>query len=324
VLDFLLELSRIAFAIAPFVVLLLLSGKVNLTPQNRSRQFILPLVAVIYCVIAVLLTNRINGWISSWITRIGQFVPFIASLNLTKWLNYIFNAVIVGAFLILKGILLPIVDIVWDKIPFLFNQTSGKFYEHNERMNAWVLKDEFGQAKTLWKGFYWFAVGISSVILALSQLYPEWAFFRTPFYPVFGILIMGEILFFLSGLTYQEMLTTIAGDDDEYYRVANYGVLRRLFHDLFESRILFDNTADSLSGMSSFNMLDNLAESKNKLDVVISKYFTELKKKGHTIDPGFVRSSIDMVNGRSVLMNVPFYQDLTVYITLPLVRRLKN
>jgi hypothetical protein len=25
-------------------------------------------------------------------------------------------------------------------------------------MNAWVLKDEFAQAKVLWKGFYWFAV----------------------------------------------------------------------------------------------------------------------------------------------------------------------
>jgi hypothetical protein len=316
------ELLRIALAIAPFIALLLLSGKVNLTPQNRSRQFILPLVAVIYCVIAVIFINRVNEWITSMIALIGQFVPAVAKLNLTKWLNYIFNSVIVAAFLILKGILLPIVNIVWSTARFLFNQTSGKFYEHNERMSAWVLKDEFGQAKTLWKGFYWFAVGISSVILALSQLYPEWIIFRTPFYPVFGVLVMGEILFFLSGLTYQEMLSTIAGDDDEYYRVANYGILRRVYHDLFEKRILYDNTADSLSGISSFDMLDKLAESENKLDVVISKYFIELKEKGLSIDTGFVRSAIDMVNGKSVLMNVPFYQDLTGYIALPLVRRL--
>jgi hypothetical protein len=320
--DFLRELLRILAAVSPFIAILLLSGKVNLSGQKRSRQFILPLAAVVYCIIAILFTNRINGWITSIITRIGQIAPLIANLNLTKWLNYIFNAVIAGAFLVLKGILLPIVSAVWSEARFLFNQTSGKFYEYNERMNAWVLKDEFGQAKTLWKGFYWFAVGISSVILALSHVYPEWILFRTPFYPVFGVLVMGEILFFLSGLTYQEMLTTIAGEDDEFYRIANYGILRRVFHDLFDNRILYDNTTGNLLGLTSFDMLDNLAESKNELDVVISKYFTRLKEKGYTIDSGFVRSSIDMVNGKSVLINTPFYQDLTGYIVLPLVRRL--
>jgi hypothetical protein len=321
VANFLRELSRILLALSPFIAILLLSGKANLSKLKRSRQFILPLVTVVYCIIAVLLTNKINGWITSVIARIGHYVPFIANLNLTKWLNYIFNAFIAGAFLILKGILLPVVSTVWSEARFLFNQTSGNFYEHNERMNAWVLKDEFGQAKTLWKGFYWFAVGISSLVLALSQQYPDWVFFKTPFYPVFGVLVMGEILFFLSGLTYQEMVSTIAGEDDEYYHISNYGILRRVFHDLFDTRILFDNTSNSLSGLSSFDMLDNLAESGNALDAVISKYFTELKQKGHTVDSGFVRSSIEMVNGKSVLLNTPFYRDMTGYIVLPLVRR---
>jgi len=322
VANFLRELLRILLALSPFIAILLLSGKANLSKPKRSRQFILPFVALVYCIIAVLLTNKINGWITSVIARIGLFVPFIANLNLTKWLNYIFNAVIAGAFLTLKGILLPLVSTVWSEARFLFNQTSGNFYEHNERMNAWVLKDEFGQAKTLWKGFYWFAVGISSLVLALSQQYPGWVFFRTPFYPVFGVLVMGEILFFLSGLTYQEMVSTIAGEDDEFYRIANYGILRRVFHDLFDNRILFDNTSNNLSGISSFDILDNLAESGNALDAVISKYFTELKQKGHTVDSGFVRSSIEMVNGKSVLLNTPFYQDMTGYIVLPLVRQL--
>ena len=316
------ELLRIVLAIIPFVALLLLSSKINLSSPKRSRQFILPFVALVYCVIAVLLAERINEWLTFGIAWIGQHVPFVANLNLARWLIYVFNAVIVAVFLIIKGILLPIVNMVWSKERFLFNRTSGRFYEHNERMSTWVLKEEFGQAKTLWKGFFWFGIGISSVVLALSQLYPDWIFFSTPFYPVFGILVMGEILFFLSGLTYQEMLTTIAGDDDEYYRISNYGILRRVFHDLFENRILFDSTTNNLSGVSSFVLLDNLAESENKLDVVISKYFTELKERGHTIDPSFVCSSIDMVNGKSVLINDPFYQDLTGYILLPLVRRL--
>ena len=320
--SFLSELLNIALAIAPFIALLLLSGKVNLSKHKRSRQFIMPVIALIYCIIAVLLTDKINGWITSITAVIGEYVPAVKNFNLTKWLNYIFNAFIVTVFVALKGILLPVINSVWSKERFLFHQTSGKFYEFNERINYWVLKEEFGQAKTLWKGFYWFGIGISSLVLVLSQVFPHWVFFQTPFYPVFGVLVMGEILFFLSGLTFQEMLSTIAGEDDEYYRTANYGILRRVFHDLYEDRILFDNTANNLTGISSFEMLDNLAESDSKLNVVISKYFTDLKEKGYPIDPGFVRSSIDMVNGKSVLINIPFYQDLTGYILLPLVRRL--
>ncbi|MDR1159087.1 MAG: S8 family serine peptidase [Syntrophomonadaceae bacterium] len=316
------DLRKNLLALAPFIIILLLSSRVNLSKPQRSRQFILPFVAFIYCIIAVVFTNKVNEWIISAFAWLSHYMPFIAHINLTKWLIYIFNAVIAVAFLIVKGILLPLVSRVWRKPQFPFNQTSGKFYEYNERMNAWVLKDEFGQAKILWKGFFWFAVGISSVILVLSQIFPGWIFFKTPFYPVFGVLVMGEILFFLSGLTSQELLSTIAGDDDEYYRIANYGILRRVFHDLFDGRILFDNTADSLYGLTSFDMLDNLAESGNARDMAISKYFTDLKEKGHAIDPGFVRSSIEMVNGKSTLINTPFYKDLTGYITLPLVCRL--
>jgi len=321
-LNFLFELLRIVLVILPFIVLLLFSSRINLSKQKRSRQFILPVAAFVYCVIAVLLTGRINVWIISRIIWLEQYVPFINNLNLTKWLNVIFNSVIVIIFISIKSILLPIVDIIWSKERFLFNQTSGVFYEHNERMSVWVLKDEYAQAKVLWKSFYWFGIGITSVVLALSQIFPAWIVFQAPFYPVFGVLVMGEILFFLSGLTFGEMLSTIAGDDDEFYRTANYGILRRVFHDLFEKRILLGNTADNLSDLSSFEMLDNLAESENKLDVVISKYYTDLKEKGYTIDPGFVRSSIDMVNGNSVLINTPFYHDLTGYILLPLIRRL--
>jgi subtilisin family serine protease len=318
------DLRKNLLALASFIIILLLSSRVNLSKPKRSRQFILPLVALIYCVVVVICANKINEWIISAVAWLSHYVPFIAGINLTKWLIYIFNALIAAVFLMVKGMLLPLVNMVWSKPQFPFNQTSGKFYEYNERMNAWVLKDEFGQAKILWKGFFWFAVGISSVILLLSQIFPDWIFFRTPFYPVFGVLVMGEILFFLSGLTAQEMLSTIAGDDDEYYRIANYGILRRVFHDLFDERILFDNTADSLYGLTSFTMLDNLAESNNALDMAISKYFTDLKEKGHAIDPGFVRSSIEMVNGKSVLINTPFYRDLTGYIVLPLVRQLLN
>jgi len=308
-------------AIAPYILILLLSFRTNLRKPKRSRQFILPLVAALYCVAAVLYADKVNKAVISSIAWLGYFIPAVV-INVNKWLNYILNIVIAGMFLVVKGILLPVVDAVWSKAGPLFNLTSGKFYEYNERMNSWVLKDEYGQAKTLWKGLFWFAAGVSALVLALSQMYPHWLFFRTPFYPVCGVLVLGEIMFFLSGLTRQEALANIAGDNDEYYRIANYGILRRIYRDLFDGRILFENTAAGLSGLSSFDMMDKLAESENTLDAVISTYFTGLKQKGQTIDPGFMRSSLEMVNGKSVLLNTPFYRDMTGYIVLPLVRRL--
>jgi len=317
------DIKKCLLALIPFLLFLMLSFKVNLSKPKRSRQFILPFIALIYCIFAMYYAEKANKWITSIIAWISYYAPFIA-LNINKWLIYIFNTVIVVGFLVVKGILLPVISKIWSKARLLFNQTSGNFYEYNERMNAQVLKDEYGQAKTLWKSYFWFAAGITAVLITLSQIYPKWVIFKSPFYPVCGLLILGEILFFLSGLTFQEMLSTISGENDDFYRVSNYGILRRIFHDLYDDRILYDNTADSLYGLRSFDMLDKLAESKNELDVVISKYFTDLKEKGNNIDSGFVRSSINMVNGKSVLINTPFYQDLTGYIVLPLIRRLMN
>ena len=319
-----IEIGRILLATSPFIALLLLSKKVNLKAPKRARQFILPLVVFIYCVVAVLLTEQLNGWIVYAIDWIGQYIPFVVNFNASKWLIYIFNATLVAVFLILKAILLPVVDRVWKLTPSLFEKTAGIFYEHDDTLNVWVLKDKYGQAKALWKGMYWCAVAVSSLILGLSQLYPDAPYFQAPFYPAFGVLVLGEILFFLSGLTKQEYASTIAGDDDAYNRVANYGMLRRIYYNLFPDRILLDSTADSLSGLSSFDMLEKLTDDENVLNGVIAQYFIDLKEKGETIDPGFVRASIDMVNGHSVLLNTPFYHDLTGYIVLPIVRRLLN
>ncbi|MCL1917626.1 MAG: hypothetical protein FWG14_04850 [Peptococcaceae bacterium] len=319
--DFVYDLFKTILVMALFIALLFLAEKVNLPRQKRSRQVMLPLAAGVYCVIAVLLTDPIREGIASAMTGMGKYIPIVASL--TQWLDIIVNAVLVGVFLMIKKtVLLPKGDREGSKAGAVLTRISGKFYEYNERMNTWVLKDEFGQAKILWRGFYGFAVGISSLILVLSHLYPGWEFFRAPFYPVFGILVMGEILYFLSGLTYQEIVTSIGGDNEEYDRITNYGMLRRVFRDIYDDRILFDDTADTLSELSTFDMLDTLSDSANTQDLVISEYFTRLQEKGRSVDAGFVRSCIDMVNGKSVLINVPFYQDLTAYLMLPLVRRL--
>ncbi|MCL1790667.1 MAG: hypothetical protein FWG40_04830 [Peptococcaceae bacterium] len=313
------ELIITGLAVGLFVLLLALSGKANLDQENRPKQFLMPLVAVLYSIPALLLADQTAGLVTVILETIGEYVPPL--LFLTPWAGLINNILLILLFLALKSTLLPLIDKIWSKPGFLFHYISGKIYEFSEYEDMWILKKEFGQAKALWKGFYWFGIGISSLILALSQLYPDWLVFRTPFYPVFGILVLGEIFFFLSGPTGQDS-PDINGDVDESYRVTNYGMLRRVFHDLFDDRILYDNQADALSGLSSFDMLDTLADSTKELDVVVSGYFSALKGKGQTVDPGFVRASIDMANGKSVLLNVPFYQDLTGYIILPLVRRL--
>jgi hypothetical protein len=316
------EIVRIVAATTPFIVMLMLSKKVNVHAADRACQYSLPMVAFIYGTVAIVLAERINSWLVSVVDLIGQFIPYVGSFNTAKWLNYIFNAAIVAAFLIIKAILLPLISTIWKRMLKLSQKTEGVFYEQDELYELWALKEKYGQAKSLWCGIYWGAVGISSVILGLSQLYPSAPFFQVPFYPAFGVLVLGEIWFFLSGLTRQEYASTIAGDDDVSKRVANYGMLRGIYSDLFPERILYDSTADSLSGLSSFDTLEKLTDGDNALNEVISHYFADLKEKGQSIDPGFVRASIDMVQGKSVVLNTPFYHDLTAYIVLPLVRRL--
>lgn len=318
-----LFIIKIILCTASFILLCVAALKLNLNPADRARQFLMPAIALVYGILALLFLNDIYLMLDRLINFLAGLLPFIGSLNLNQYLIYIVNAVMVLGFLLLKGICLPILSRLWGGSESLMKTTSGRFYEYDQDVDQWVLKPEYGQVKFYYKGIYISAAAVSSIVFVLSQYFPEAPFFQTAFYPVFGVLILGEAVSFLSGLTKTEFLEDILGEDEESFRMANYGLLRDILKNLFGDHVLYDTTVDSGLGVPpTFETLEEMCESDDPATSNMGKYFRALKESGRDVDPSYVKSCIQLVKGQSVLFCDPFYRDLTDYVLIPMTGQL--
>ena len=297
---------KLLLCTASFILLCIAAMRVNLDKTERAKQFVMPGIALIYGILVMIFLNGIYGQITRLINFLEGLLPIIGRLNLHQYLIYIVNAFMVLGFLIIKGIALP-----------------GHFYEYDRELDKWFVQPRFGQVRFYYKGIYIAATVISSIVFVLSQYFPELPFFQTAFYPVFGVLIIGEVVSFLSGLTRREFVEDILGEDEESYRMANYGLLRDVLKSLFEGHVLYDATMDSGLGVApTFETLEEMCEDPDSKVSNLGKYFRAVKESGKDIDPSYVKSCIRLVQGESVLFCDPFYRDLTEYILIPMTGQL--
>lgn len=308
--------------IMPFLALCFANAKINLNKANRSRQFLMPIISFVYCILGVVFLNVVNNWILNLFNWLCKYFTFLQNISWQPIGTYVLNAIFVLGFIIVKSISLPIISNVW-KSNKISEYTSGIFYEREEDVDKWLLKLNFANFRGYVKGFYVAAFISSVIVFLLSVNFPKSIFFQAAFYPVFGVLVLGEIVFFLSGLTKSEFVEDILGEDEDSYKVANYGILREILRDLFADHILYESTLDTSDGISeTFDELDETLQSEDPTLKLIGSYYMNLKNSGTEIDINYVKSSISLMNGKSTLFCNPFYRDLTHYVTLPMIKQL--
>ena len=84
---------------ASFILLCIAALKLNLPPADRTKQFLMPVVTVIYCILALIFLNQIYLLLYLVINFLTGLIPLIGMLNLQQYLNYIVNAVLVLGFM---------------------------------------------------------------------------------------------------------------------------------------------------------------------------------------------------------------------------------
>ena len=62
-IDSIVSLVKPTAYLAPFILLALLNMKANLKKEYRSCQFLMPIITLVYCIIAVVFLNRISEWL---------------------------------------------------------------------------------------------------------------------------------------------------------------------------------------------------------------------------------------------------------------------
>ena len=345
-----IEIIKTLLAIIPFILLCLASKKVNLKRQFRDRQFLMPIFALVFTVIVMFFLRDINNmllnliknipiWLNDllnmpWIPEgisgfLKQPVSFLAdlinNLDLKYWIFYISNVVIVSAYMLYKKIFISIMQIINKKNRNLHNRVASIFYEYFPEKDVWCIKNEFVQARTFSKTVYYVVVVLMSLImLASGRMYVS-GILADIFYPVFSVILVGEIYFFLDGVCRKEYLKDILGEDEDAYRTVNYSLLRKYLRNIFGDKLLSENTNVNIAlsnDITNDEVLENLLSDSDPKVNSFATYYSALNKSGFELDHNFLNSSLDLLKGKSILFNNPFYKDLIPYAFYPMNRAL--
>lgn len=308
--------------IVPFILFCLGNLKLSLSKPNRGRQFLMPPLTLAYCIIAVIFLDKVSSFVLGLLDFLTSYIPFIKLFNPTKLVIYTVNVMLITGNSILKSIVLPILNKIWSSNTIM-SFTSSMFYEYEDDVDKWLVKKDAANFRGFCRGIYYALIVASSVLLMLSLTFPEAKAFEAVLYPFFGVLVLGEIVNYLSGMTKSEFVEDILGEDEESYKVANYGMLRKILRDLYGKRVLYENTINTANSINdTFDVLSEMTESDEHINRIMGEYFLNLKENGVDVDSNYVKSSVNLLKGNSTLFNNPFYKDLTDYIIVPVTKQL--
>lgn len=303
----------------PIIAALIAVGAVNTKRDVRVRQTPVPFIAAIYLIVALVIFYRFNQTFDSIILRITELVPFFPRPQGAAWFYFSENLVVITLFLTIKLIARPFLTRLFAEGRNFLQTGLERVYEFDPESNLWFVEKRMSNVRTLLRVLYWTSIVLVVLILALVRQYPSWPGFESIAFPALAVLVVGELYFALDGLTRKEHEQQILGEKDSANRKGNYGPLRKILADVFPSRVLTDGIhLSSAAALDSGHRLGQLSLSQNDEEQLAGAYFKRLKENREPVNVNLVEATVDLLKGSSVLINNPFYVDLTPYLALPM------
>ena len=332
-----LFLIELAVSFLPFILFAFLNGKVNVKKENRSRQYAMPVIAIAYSVVLLVFLNRLEDLFTGLFLRladlfgrvglesVGEFVREIY----TSWGIYLELVLFNTAALLLYVIFKRIVTLVLGRIKVQRNTFVGSlvevFYAYDGEADRWYIKDHFGQARTFVGTVYYGSCLASGLALLISCWLCMNRLIAAPFYPVFAVIIIGEMAFFIDGLGADEVRAEFAMQADRSARVAMYPLLRKPLRALFGDRLSAEGTTVNTANVSGGAIEDILTDLERNGGHVGKNYSAFIRRKmenGLKPNADYVRCGYDLSVGKSLLFNTPFYDKLNPYVFYAISRGL--
>lgn len=296
----------------PLVGLSLAAVLLNMDRSNRNRQFLMPLLGLIYCIAAMVYIESVNRWVMGLIKIVEAYVPF---LNLRGHLLIVSNTALLTGFLVFKAIALPILNKLWQTAKFLNQETSAFFYHYCSEQDKWFVRVRQAQFRGFMMAFYYGSVAVMYGLLFLILKFPNWSISQVVFYPVIGLILLGEMVFFLQGYTQAEFMDKVMGEEEESTQQINFGKLQTRYHHLFKDRILHQDISEgNLVDIETSDLLRNIIQAEDAELRLIGAYFNRLKKSGERLDRNYMKATIDILQGKDLIINNPFYKDFGNYL----------
>lgn len=308
-------MNVISVLISVFVIALgcAFQNVVNAKKNRRIRQLPMVLVAIVLMIAGVVL------WVSySWV--IEKLIAITSSYLLYADL-LIINLTLLFGFVLVKMVLRPIVSAIFNnkKILKIF---SLSIYEYDDEYDEWFLKKQ-------WINFreYVFSLVCGVVVACGLYLGLTWVLGRESplwmmLFPCAALVVLNEIYGYINGQTKEEFEHSVLGDVADSRRVSNYYKLREILERLLPEPLLSAHTGCEFIGKETpADTIKKLKESEKSEDQVTAEYF-ELNGRYKTADVDCVQATLDMMHRKNVVFFNPFYRDVSMYITLPLVHAL--
>lgn len=325
----------VAAATLPFIFLCMRSKKINLERKYRSHQFILPIIAVLYCAISMIAITKIEIGVAKFIGFLTNYVgliPIIGGIlhKIFDFLNNLFhmgygvqlmcNTALMAGFCIVKRLALPAIKRWWSNWRALYDNTSAVFYA--ELGDRSILLEQYANLRTFFNVMYYTLIAVGALDCIISFMFSTSNVFRFPFYPVFGIIVLGEICFFLDGETFDE-ISGSSGPGADGHSVECEKLMEELER-LFGERVnIAEQIPKPFTGKKPHDWELELAAG-DYMDQVTGAYFGAMTKAGEKINPDYVNATNRLMHHKSVLVHNPFYHDMTDYLLLPIFHELLN
>lgn len=304
---------------APILLAVWAVKAVNVQRAVRHQQVFLPVVAAVYATAALLLLYRFNSVFDSLVAAIFRFMPFLESVYQAAWLYVIENIIILLGFVLIKRCCLAVAKRYATGADFKGSGVVGTIYDFDVASGRWFVSPKLSQTRVLYAVIFWVSLAITWAYTAMTQMALGWPGFSAIAFPAIALIVVGEIYYAINGLTRSEATDLVAGDEDSASRVVNFGALRDLFDTHLNANIL-DSGVDLAHPQhsSTRSVIESMRSDDAPAARLYADYFERLKREGTELDENLVQATRDVGSGKSVVLNTPFYQDLTPYVSIAL------
>lgn len=312
-----------ALRASPIISALFLLAAANTKRPKRVQQTWLPVIAMVYGVVALVLLYRFNDNVATLADRASEILPFIPNWAGPTWFYIVENVVVVLAFLLIKFVTKPIFSRLFAKNHAFSQFAAAQIYEYDEDYELWFVERRFRRTRDFYRVLYWTSIAITVLLVSLALTFSDWPGFSTIAFPALATLIIGELYWAIDGLTRQEYDSSLHGEADTSRRVGNFGPLRKVLRDTFPDRVIGEGMhLSSLAALESGYRIGEMTQSPDPNVRLAGSYFDRLRNDGMDVDVNLAGAATELMRGSHVLFADPFYHDLAPYLSLPAYREL--
>lgn len=321
----------------PFILFAFFNSKANVKKEKRNQQYVMPILAVVYSTVLLIFMDQVSALCTKLFLMLADLFDkinlsmvgeFIRNLY-TSWGIYLVLVLFNTMALLLYVILKRIVTLILSKIKVRRNTFIGSvvelFYSYDEEDDRWYIKEHYGQARTFIKTAYYGSCFVSGLVLLVSCGLCMNNLVSAPFYPVFAVIIIGEMAFFIDGLEKGEQKSDLTVQADRSRRIAMYPLLRKPLKALFGDKLSAEGTTINNGGSNGGaieEILVGLERDGGHIGKNYSAFIRRKMEKGLKPNVDYVRCGYDLSIGKSLLFNTPFYDKLNPYVFYAMNREL--